>query len=232
MNKKFCWIVICIAAIAGCSKSKDSAPSCNIITITSDGDDPTSFSYNKEGKPVEINYGNYKTAFTYSGNTTSILQTNNGVFRVKWTVQLNAQGLVEKVRSQTDASGTTWVDQVYLYDAGQLKKVTSVNHNGVVSRVASYTWHNGNPVLISYSNGDPDIIMEYYTDKPHDPKVKLVEGEYWDGAPPKNLLKMINFSGEPLRKTYEFDAAGKVTAQTVTEGSNTTRYKYTYDCSQ
>ncbi|QEC43718.1 hypothetical protein [Pseudobacter ginsenosidimutans] len=231
MNTKLFWIVVCLLAFAACSKSKDSAPPCNIITVNSTGDDPTTFTYNKDGKPVSINYGTYKTEFTYSGNTINILQTNNGVFRTRWIVEVNSKGLAEKIRNEHNAAGTDWTDMLHTYNGDQLQKIATVNKSGVVTRISSFTWEDGNPVLISYNNGDPAIRYEYYKDKPFDPKVFLVEGNYWDVARPKNLLKNMYY-GDDLnwQKTYEFDSKGRVIAQTEKTGSSPTTYLYTYDC--
>lgn len=225
------WALFCLLALAGCSKSSDSPASCNIVTINSTGDDPTTFTYNSAGKPVTINYETYKTEFTYSGNTISILQTNNGVFRTKWIVQLNSNGLAEKVRNEHDAAGTDWTEMLHTYNGDQLQKIATVNKNGVVTRISSFTWENGNPVLISYNNGDPAIRYEYYTDKPFDPRVFLVEGNYWEVARPKNPIKSMYYGDElNWQKTYEYDGKGKVISQTELKGSSPTTFLYTYDC--
>jgi hypothetical protein len=120
---------------------------------------------------------------------------------------------------------------LHTYNGDQLQKIATVNKSGVVTRISSFTWENGNPVLITYNNGDPAIRYEYYTDKAFDPKVFLVEGNYWDVARPKNLLKNMYY-GDDLnwQKTYEFDKNGKVIAQTEKTGASPTTYLYTYDC--
>lgn len=225
--------LLMILAFPACKKDKDEKkkPTCRIITITpSPSGTAFNISYNSEGKISTLSSGNDVTTFAYSGNNVIGTTTTSGTFSAKKIITLNANGLATNVKTEFNASGTNWSNDVYEYSGTELIKATSTSSGGGTPSVSTVTWSNGN--LVSITSGSSVSTVDYYTDKP------AQEGDYLDIAQlvggfqiyrTKNAIKSL-FSGSTITSfDYNFDTDGKITSLTATGGSNIT-YSYQHQC--
>lgn len=225
--------LLMILAFASCKKDKDEKkkPNCRIITITpSTSGNSFNISYNSEGKISSISTGNDVTTFAYSGNTIIGTTTTSGTFSSKKIITLNSNGLATNVKTEFNAAGTNWSNDLYEYSGTELIKATSTSSSGGTPSVSTLTWSNGN--LTSITSGSSVSTIDYYTDKP------AQEGDYLDIAQlvggfqiykTKNAIKSL-FSGSSITSfDYNFDGDGKITALTASGGSNIT-YTYQHQC--
>ena len=222
-----------IITMAGCKKDKDEAkkPDCRIITVTpTTSGSSFNISYNSDGKISTISTGSDITSFAYSGSTIIATTTNSGTFGSKKIITLNANGMATNVKTEFNASGTDWSNDVYEYSGTELIKATTTSSSGGAPNVSTVTWSNGN--LVSISSGSGVSTLDYFTDKPAQTGdylslAQLVAG--YQIYKTKNAIKSL-FSGSTITSfDYSFDGDNKITSLTATGGSNIT-YSYQHQC--
>jgi hypothetical protein len=159
--------LVMIITFAGCKKDKDEAkkPDCRIITITpTPSGSSFNISYNSDGKISTISTGSDITTFAYSGNTIIANTTNAGTFSSKKIITLNGNGMAVNVKTETNAAGTNWSNDVYEYSGTELIKATTTSSSGGTPTISTLTWNNVN--LVSIASGSSVTTLDYFTDKP------------------------------------------------------------------
>ena len=239
--KRLSMIAMLAAVVFGaCSKDKgsESKPSCLVTKITQPSGQEYLLSYNADGKLTTIQYPSSTTQVTYSGNTIVALSTGSGGYYNKVTYTLNGNGLPSFIKTEYDATGTTWQTRAYEYQGTQVTKRKLIKSAGNNTETI-YVWANDNLVTenITGPTFTQKLEYEYYSDKPYQPgsnaeNVVIIERN-------KNLLKKrtstFTSNGVPeVEKTsftYEFDKDGKILSMTEKDDINTgqTPYKYTYE---
>jgi hypothetical protein len=225
--------MLLIITMAGCKKDKDEPkkPDCRIITITpTPSGSAFNISYNSDGKISTISTGSDITSFAYSGNTIIATTTNSGTFSSKKIITLNGNGMAVNVKTETNASGTNFSNDVYEYSGTELIKATTTSSSGGTPTISTLTWNNGN--LVSISSGSSVTTLDYFTDKP------AQVGDYLNIAQlvvgyqiyrTKNAIKSL-FQGSTITSfDYSFDGDNKITSLAATGGSNIT-YSYQHQC--
>jgi hypothetical protein len=224
--------LLTIITMAGCKKDKDDKkPDCRIITITpSPTGSAFNISYNSEGKISTISTGGDITTFAYSGNTVIATTTNSGTFKRKMIITLNGNGLATNVKTETNASGTTWNNDLYEYSGTEIIKATGTSSTGGTPTVSTLTWSNGN--LVSITSGTSVSTLDYFTDKPAQTGdylhiAQLVAG--YQIYRTKNAIKSLLSGSSITSFNYTFDADNKITSLAATGSSNTT-FTYQHQC--
>jgi hypothetical protein len=225
--------LLTIISLAGCKKDKDEAkkPDCRIITITpTPSGSAFNISYNSDGKISTISTGSDVTTFAYSGNTVIATTTNSGTFSSKKIITLNAQGLATNVKTENNASGTDWNNDLYEYSGTELIKATSTSSTGGTPSVSTLTWSNGN--LVSITSGSNVSTIDYFTDKPAQVGDYLHIAQLVGGFQiyrTKNAIKSLLSGSSITSFDYSFDADNKITSLTATGSSNVT-FTYQHQC--
>jgi hypothetical protein len=224
--------LLTIITMAGCKKDKDDKkPDCRIITITpSPTGSAFNISYNSEGKISTISTGGDITTFAYSGNTVIATTTNSGTFKRKMIITLNGNGLATNVKTETNASGTTWNNDLYEYSGTEIIKATGTSSAGGTPTVSTLTWSNGN--LVSITSGSSVSTLDYFTDKPAQTGdylhiAQLVAG--YQIYRTKNAIKSLLSGSSITSFNYTFDADNKISSLAATGSSNTT-FNYQHQC--
>jgi len=92
-----------------CRKNNDKKETCRISTIgVRTSTTQNTFSYDASGRITRLVAGGNLTAYSYSGNTTTITMLDSGKFVSKTTVITNDAGLAINVRTETNEAGTEW----------------------------------------------------------------------------------------------------------------------------
>lgn len=211
--------VVAILSIAGCKKEADQPPAsetCRITSIVLSGaaDAITNISYDGEGRISKLDRDSVSANFSYSGNTINILSVTANTLTRRTTIELNTQGLAQKITSVTirdDGSAFDPRVETYEYNsAGEaLKKIEQAGDNAPETTV--FTWSNGN--LVSESDG---TTYEYFLDQPIRDGDGIRERDILGSGiiifRNKNLVKRAvnNNSGVTQDLTYEFDSDGKI----------------------
>lgn len=224
--------LITIITFTGCKKDKDEAkkPVCRIITITpAPSGSSFNISYNSDGKVNTVSTGSDITTFAYSGNTIIGTTTNSGTFGSKKIITLGSNGLATNVKTEFNASGTDWSNDVYEYSGTELIKATNTSSSGGTPSVTTVTWNNGN--LVSAASGSSVSTLDYF-DKPAQTGDYLQIAQLITGFQiykTKNAIKSLLSGSTITNFDYSFDADGKITSMTASGGSNII-YSYQHQC--
>ena len=250
INRLFVAISCVLFLSVSCKKNNDNAPDpkipgpvppvpvCRLTTISSvNGTTVTtiSLSYNNDGEVSIIKQtggnGAFTKVFTYNGNTIRITTTNQaGNVTKRDSVQLNSNKLIAFSQSTDVALNRKTVNKFTYGSNGQLQQSTTQTDAGPVS-TSNYTFSNGDLVSIS---GATTTTYTHYTDRP------LADGDFL------KLFQLINNGGFIIRNAhliksqqtggtlqnyiYDFDASGKITRLTGTNGSTIETLDYQYEC--
>lgn len=210
-------------------KSEIHKPTCRILTATPNSGDADNFTYNFEGKLKSISSGTRLTTLAYSGNTIVAYTTYSGTFGSKKIISLNNDGLVSNMRTENDATGTSWNNQVFEYSGTELIKSTTTSSGGGTLSVSAYTWSGGN--LATIMSGSSIITLEY-SDKPaqagdYFQLIQSIQG--YEYIRTKNLLKSVTSGTNITDIDYTFDTDGKILSLNMT-GASANSYNYQYQC--
>lgn len=218
-----------------CGKKSSPAPNCKLITITDvlSGTNVTAnITYNNDGNIStiqETGTSPVTKVFTYIGSLIMIATTSSSG-NVTDSVVLNSNGLMTYWQSR-DASNNTLAYTYTYANNGELLKSTQQSNAGPVT-TTTYTYTNGD--VTGSSDGTNTAIYTYYTDK------AFADGDYlktvqifnYGALYIKNahLIKGFQQGTTVENFNYSFDASGKVTAVTATNGASIENVTDQYNC--
>lgn len=228
--KKLFFIGLTIMSLGAVSCKKDNSsqpPAETVAKLKTWTDDygVVSYTYDASGRLSKYEHlGGTKRTYDYQPGLV-VEKYYNAVGNLASTknLELDASGYVNHV-SDPNFPGTPTV-RVYNADH-QLVKDISVT--GIYTNSMDYFYSNGNCDSMRYStNGvwNQTIKWTYYTDKANSLSNQSGGQSYW-GVSSKNLMKSEQYfysdgtSGDKSNYTYEFDAIGNATKQTVAYGAN------------
>ena len=232
MKKNFLIIATALTTLLFSCKKSDTSPNptggvatdSKIKTWTG-GSYTTTYSYDASGRSTgHINSDGSKVENEYlSGIVKSKLYTTGGVYIYTETHELGADGIATKITRSNAPSFSEL--RTYNSDKQIVKILTNIN--GTVQNI-DFFYSNGNYDSSRFSNnGNWSLTIKrtYYTDKLNSFSTDAT-GESFYGKESKNLLKTEQYTypdgskGNMTTYTYEFDAKGRATKETSTQGGN------------
>ncbi len=191
------------------------------------------FTYDASGRPTLVSYSNgSKTVYEYSpGHINQKAFNTAGVNTETYQYELNQDGVITK---ETRASSPSF-NEIRIYNSEKqiVKKITNINGT---TQVIDFFWSNGNCDSSRFTNNgnwSSTIIRTFYTDKPNTLGYDIYGTPYY-GKDSKNLMKSEQYTypdGSAINPTmvnYEWDAQGRVTKETRTQGGNIGISYYSY----
>lgn len=226
---------VLLLMIWGCEKDSEQpepTPSaqCRIKSINQNSLLVT-IAYRADGKVLSTSSSDGSLAqYSYDGDTVRIEQTNAGFFDARYTIVNNANGLAEKVKFESNETGTAGYSYTYQYNGTEVAQSTQKEIGTGTTEVTTYTWQNGN--LKEIDTPASETIFEYYVNE----KAQaggflelsfLIQG--FNYIKNKNLLKSVSTNASSGNVKYDFDADGKITAIKIT-GTAPSDITCTYQC--
>lgn len=236
-------ILLHVAVLCACKKDDDpgiQASRCKLASLLiypAGGTLQTvSFLYDHERKVKFINQNGTIHEFVYQDNAFTRVQPRGDNWVTRSHVQLNENGQ-PLLRKDTIYNGqfiNSTATVTYEYNSqGELEKGTTDNTS--ITANLSIIWQNGN--MVSITEGNTTVLLDYYTDKPNQDltimglKFLMEFGAY---APKtKNLLKSVSSGADQINFNYEFDDEGKLKETVWTVSGNPTpvaTWQQVYDC--
>lgn len=239
MKKKILFPVIILSAIFfSCKKDTTNPPAGSAGTVskikTETGDwGTTTHTYDAAGRVILSTYSNGgKVEYEYlPGKVNQKVFNQAGVYTMTYQFELNAEGLTGKETYSNNPQFT----ETRLYNS-EKQLIKAVSFNGVNTQSIDYFYSNGNRDSLRFNNNGNwtlTIKRTFYTDKSNNLDYVFF-GKPFDGSQGKNLLKSEQYcypDGSSLPLTtyqYEWNAEGKVTKQTITQGGNINIVYYTF----
>ncbi|MGC4101751.1 hypothetical protein [Ferruginibacter sp.] len=237
--KKTVTIIMAAAFFAACKKNNtDVQPVATSavpkVKTLNDGSAVATFAYTADGnlQNYSIPDGSKVECEYLPGIINKKVYTTGGVFNYAYKFELNAAGLVIRT-TLSNAPDYEVLDQ-YNPDNTHAKSVSKING---ITNTADYFYSNGNCDSIRYRGNDgtwySTIVKTYYTDKPN-VLTQESTGEKIYGKDNKNLLKTEMYkypngtSTQVVVYTYDYDAQGRITKETGTQGATVFSMSYTY----
>ena len=235
-NLFFSVLVILALGAVSCKKDNSSQPPAETVAKLKTWTDDygvVNYTYDASGRLTKYEHlGGTKRTYDYQPGLV-VEKYYNAVGNLASTknLELDVSGYVIHV-SDPNVPGTPTV-KVYNADH-QLVKDISVN--GIYTNSMDYFYSNGNCDSMRYStNGvwSETIKWTYYTDKANSFSNTNQGQAYW-GNSSKNLMKSEQYfyaggtQNDVSNYTYEFDAKGLVTKETITYGGNMSISYFTY----
>ncbi|CAN5653395.1 hypothetical protein BH11BAC5_BH11BAC5_33710 [soil metagenome] len=219
------------AILLSCKKDNATKSMCRITRLTG-GNIAFNYKYNPEGKLSTIIIDDDSIVFSYNGSIINENVYTSGVFSSKDVITLNANGMPSNVRSEGNATGTVWDNFAFEYNGTEVTKQTRTNSAGAAPIVTTYTWRDGNLVVIV--DAASTARFEYFNDKPatmgdYISYLNLQKGYqiFRTKNSPKALITS-NTSATDFNYTYDSD--GKITALTAINGATEATLDYQYEC--
>ncbi|MGZ5136103.1 MAG: hypothetical protein ACXWCG_13180 [Flavitalea sp.] len=185
----------------------------------------------RNGKISRVTWSDgFLAQYNYDKDTVKILTTQSGSFASRHIVVNNASGLAEKVRYESNNSGTAGYVYTYRYKGTEVIESTQKPIGSATTVVTIYNWANGN--LKQFTSGTSTTTFEYYNNK------EVQEGDYLETVylaqgfryiKNKNLLKSIINSSSYGEIKYDFDKNGNIISAGIT-GTTPSNLSYTYQC--
>lgn len=211
-----------------CKKDKASQPPAETVAKVKTWTDDygvISYTYDASGRLTKYEHlGGTKRTYEYQpGLIIEKYYNTGGVVTATKNLELDASGYIIH-ETEPNFPGTPST-RVYNADH-QLVKEVSVS--GIYTNSLDYFYSNGNCDSMRYTtNGvwSETIKWTYYTDKANSFSNKNQGQTFW-GNSSKNLMKSEQYcyadgsKGDVSSYTYEFDASGLATKQSVTQGAN------------
>lgn len=232
MKKYYSILAATLLALAACGPKDDPEPQepakqvCNITSIDAD----MKFEYDADNRLTKVDIGDWVRSYSYSGNTMTIIFTENGNKVGSKLVMLNDAGLATQVVAR-DANDQPQDTTMYEYDAdNQLLKTTV---NGSVTTTC--TWSNGDVMTETGTLGTENVYT-YYTEHNRSAGdfVHLTELIYkgYQTLRNRHLVKsMYGVGGLLETHRYDLDAAGKILkVYTSIDGVEQGEAAYEYSC--
>jgi len=231
-------ILLITGSLAACKKETVSQKAhCRMSKAVIGGLGEFNYYYTADGKidsivsPDATGSGLVET-FSYNGNIITRLDKYAGVFRMRSTITVNANGQATNVRKNLNEAGTNWQNIAYDYSGTELIKATYTNPPpNRDSTIYTYTWNNGN--IVSMRSPAGFSALEYYTDKPvQDGDYPIFQTKVYEGYETfktKNIIKSgSGINGSVINYTY--DADGKILSLNSLAGTQFVVITYQYEC--
>lgn len=227
-NLFFSGLVILTLGALSCKKDNSGQPPAETIAkLKSWVDDGgvTNYTYDASGRITKYEHvGGSKSTYEYQNGLVihKLYSAGGNLFSTK-NLELDASGYVIH---EVDPGGQG-TPSARVYNA-EHQLVKSVSVTGNFTNSMDYFYTNGNCDSMRYTtNGQwgQTVKWTYYTDKPNSLSYKNQGMTFW-GVSSKNLTKSEQYfysdgtAGDKSNYTYELDASGHVTKQTVTQGAN------------
>lgn len=190
-----------------------------------------SVEYRNDGKISQIAWSDGRLSqYRYDKDTVKILTMQSGSFSSRYIIVNNSNGLAEKVRFESNASGTAGYVYTFVYSGTEVTQGTQKQIGSAGTTNIIYVWANGN--LKQYTTGTTTTSFEYYNNK------EIQEGDYLETVglaqgfryiKNKNLLRSINSDGSQSDIKYHFDKEGKIGSVAIA-GITPSYLTYTYQC--